>query len=265
MKTYRNSLLPMQEVATGRTRSISRRVAAALAMTLAAGAQANMDAEHLVGYAYDRATDKLIYTEQHTFETEGDELVKHQVDYVDADGKLLAAKTLDYRGHPYAPEFRMDDKRDDYVEGAQYTDEGYRLFRTRDEKSGDKVLTPESDMVADAGFDRYVRDHLEELLGGEQQSFHMAIAGHLTELRFRVRLLDKEPLFGVPAARFRVEPASLLRLIADPIDITYATETGRLLRYVGVTNIRNAQGKRYDARIDFPTNGAPAETETGSP
>ncbi len=237
----------------------------ALAMLIFSGAHASMNVEQLVGYAYDRASDKLIYTEQHTFESEGEELVKHQVDYVAADGTLLAAKTLDYRGHPYAPEFRMDDKRDDYVEGAQYTDAGYRLFRERDQKSADKMLTPESNLVADAGFDRYVRDHLDELLSGEQQSFHMAIAGHLTELRFRVRLLDKKSLFGVPAARFRVEPASLLRLIADPIDITYATETGRLLRYVGVTNIRNAQGNRYDARIDFPTNGAPAETETGSP
>ncbi len=238
----------------------------ALMLLLAsAWASASADAADLVGYAYDRESGKLVYTEQHAFEYENDQLVSHQVDYVAADGDVLAKKSLSYRNHPYAPEFRLDDQRDDYVEGAEYTTEGYRLFRERDSKSGDKVLKRDLNLVADAGFDQYVRDHLDELLSGEQQKFHMAIAGHLTELRFRIQLLDQEPLFGVPAARFRVEPASLLRFIADPIEITYATETGRLLRYVGVTNIRNAEGKRYDARIDFPTNGNPEETAAGSP
>ncbi len=246
----------------------SRRFAGTLAGALlltAFTAPAATEVEKLVGFAYDRSDNRLLYTEQHRFERVDGRLLRHQVDYVAADGALLATKSLDYQANPYAPEFRLEDQRDQYVEGAAYTAQGYRLFRERDAKLRDKLLQTRDERVADAGFDQYVRDHLQELLSGEQHSFHMAIAGHLTELRFRVTLLDRDPLFGVPAARFRVEPASLLRWIADPIDITYATETGRLLRYVGVTNIQNDEGKRYDARIDFPTNGNPAEAATGAP
>ncbi len=255
----------MLNAASTTRRRRHRSVLAAVLLASNFAAVAAIEVEELVGYAYDRSDDRLLYTEQHRFEREQGQLVRHQVDYVAADGALLASKTLDYQTNPYAPEFRLEDQRDQYVEGAAYTKKGYRLFRVRDDKSKDKLLKAGEERVADAGFDQFVRDHLEELLSGEQKEFRMAIAGHLTELRFRATLLDREPLFGVPAARFRIEPASLLRWFADAIDITYATDTGRLLRYVGVTNIRNDEGTSYDARIEFPTNGSPTEAATGAP
>ncbi len=235
-------------------------------LLLAAFAPLVQAATELQGFAYDRRSGELLYTEQHRMAFTEQTLQSHRVRYLDPDGEVFVEKTLDYSRHPYAPDFDLHDLRDGYREGGAVTDEGYRLYRQDREGAPQRDarvrLGPE--LVVDAGFDRYVKAHLPELLEQERGQFRMAVPGHLTSLRFRIRLLDREPLFGLPAVSFRVEPASLLRLFTDHIDITYDSSTGRLLRYVGISNIRDSQGDRHDVRIDFPPEGQhnpPAERQ----
>lgn len=207
------------------------------------------------GKAYDRESGELIYTEQHAFQYEGGNLSTHTVNYVGADGSLWASKSLDYSANAFAPDFRLDDQRDGYVEGGELTDERYRLYRVKDGEDGEKVVEMTEDTVVDAGFDTFVRTNLEALLADEVEKIRLAIPSNLIRLKFRVKKIGEEELFGLRAVQFKVEPASLLRLLADAIYITYDVASGRLLRYEGLTNIRNAKGQRYDARIDFKPEG----------
>lgn len=205
------------------------------------------------GYAYTRDGEQLIYTEQHTFSYDDQgRLTTHAVDYVSAAGDVWAVKSLDYRKNAYAPDFKLEDQRSTYVEGGELLDDEYRLFRVRDDKPGDKTIDMNEATIVDAGFDTYVRANLDALREGKVGTIELAVPSSLIRLKFRIKPLGDEELFGLSATRFRVEPASLLRLIADAIDITYDRASGRLLRYEGLTNIRDAEGKRYDARIDFP-------------
>ncbi len=230
----------------------------------------------IIGKAYDQKTGQFIYTEHHLQMYNDGELVRHHVEYQKPDGSALATKTLDYGNQPFAPAFQLQDWRDGYLEAAEYTDKGYRLKR-RDRKSApasSKLIDPqgELELVSDAGFDRYVQARLPNLMERGLQKFRLAVAGRLASYGFTARLVERTTLFGQQAALIRVELSNLLSLLVDGIDITYALESGHLLRYSGISNIRDDNGVRYDARIDFPPEqrrfnpiGADAEGTPGYP
>ncbi|MGB1582032.1 MAG: hypothetical protein ACPHER_11080, partial [Nevskiales bacterium] len=69
----------------------------------------------ITGFAYERDSDQLIYTENHRVMVDGASLTAHQVVYQTPDGTTLASKTLDYGNHGFAPTFEMTDARDGYV------------------------------------------------------------------------------------------------------------------------------------------------------
>lgn len=226
----------------------------AVLLVMGSAVQADPKQALLTGYAYERGTDKLLYTENHTVMVDGADILDHQTDYRTPDGKTICSKQLNYRDEGFAPAFELRDLRDGYLEGAEYTEQGYRLYSRVDAEAEIKSETvkPAKTLVSDAGFDIYVRARMDSLLAGNIEKFKMAIAAEQTVLSFQARMLEQKELFGRPAILIKVEPSTLLRLLVEPIYLTYDTENGELLRYEGLSNIRNANGKRHDTRIDFP-------------
>lgn len=210
----------------------------------------------VTGEAYDRQTGKLLYTEHHRIAIRNQFPFEHTVVYRHPDGTPLANKTLDYSHASFAPDFQLEDLRDGYIEGGRTTENGYQLIHRKNAATPTERANvsppPNLDLVADAGFDAYVKTHLATLQDGEPRQFRLAVAGQLDSYTFEAHLAETYELFGRPAARIRIQPASLLRLIVAPIDITYDLETTALLRYEGLSNIRDKDGNRYDTRIDFP-------------
>ena len=210
--------------------------------------------EAQVGYAYARDSGVPLYTEHHRFVYRNGALATHRVDYRRADGAPIGTKELDYGEHPYAPDFRMVDLRDGYIEGAEHSAGGYRLYRQLGHRAPleDQVVPQSLDLVADSGFDRYMRAHLQALMENGEGAIRLAVAGRLAAYGFRVQTRERERLFGRDAITLRVQIDSWLSWLVEPIDLTYDADNGRLLRYVGLSNIRSESGERYDARIDFP-------------
>lgn len=208
----------------------------------------------LTGYATDRVTGAPLYSETHRQTFQGDVLVSHHTEYRDPDGTLFATKHLDYRTLPFAPTFRLDDLRNGYHEGAQYADGKYLLYRGTKSDAHEDVadVAPGPDLVADSGFDRYIEAHLSDLLERKQLHLRLAVAGKLTTVRFRVDTLRIDDAHEI---ELRAEPDSLLSFFVAPIHLTYDADSGRLIRYVGISNIRSPSGELYDARIDFPPAG----------
>lgn len=234
--------------------TIIRNSLLAASLLAATAVQAEPKQALLTGYAYARGTDTLLYTENHTVMVDGADILDHQTDYRTPGGKTICSKTLNYRDQGFAPAFELRDLRDGYVEGAEYTDQGYRLFsRSGPDAPIESDTVPLSKtLVSDAGFDLYVRARMDSLLDGNIEKFKMAIAAEQTVLSFQARMLKQKTLFGRPAILIKVEPSTLLRLLVAPIYLTYDIQNGELLRYAGLSNIRNSDGKRYDTRIDFP-------------
>lgn len=125
------------------------------------------------GMARDPDGGNLLYREQHLIERDDDGIRRRLVLYRCADGTAFARKRVDYDTSRFAPDFSLIDARDGYREGLRHEElgrqEGELELGQREVWSG-KVATPtllpvhEGVLVADAGFDEFVRARWSALM-----------------------------------------------------------------------------------------------------
>ncbi|MFM7275646.1 MAG: hypothetical protein ACKO4A_17700 [Gammaproteobacteria bacterium] len=208
--------------------------------------------EQVEGIARPLAGGPELYREQHLFSGRS-----HRIDYIAPDGQRIAEKILDYSCSDTAPAFEQTDLRDGQRSGGAWSAEGYRLERGTESRL---LESPEGELVASSGFDRYVRRHREALRAGETLEFDFALAERLGTLRLRIRREDAAA--GTQA--FRVEAASvLLRPFVPAIRLDY-DEAGRLMRYRGLSNIDGPDGSPLQVEIRYSYSPAPAPALAGS-
>lgn len=209
-----------------------------------------------IGHATELESGRLVYTEHHRIVADGGRYLSHEVTYKNPQGLVIATKTLDYSRSAYAPAFRLDDLRDGYIEGAEYTGQGYRLFYRKshkDDMKADIVEQGDLPLVTDAGFNQFMVANMDRLEGGETLTIDLCVAERQTAYKFRGYKSGEAVIDGHQGVEITTEPNSrLIRLLVDPLKITFDAETRRLLAYEGATNIRRPDGKRYVARILFP-------------
>jgi len=121
-----------------------------------------------------------------------------------------------------------------------------------------------ADLVGDAGFDRFVIDHWQKLLAGETVHFHFLVPSRLDYLGFKVRHLGREQIGGRSAEVFRLALGGLLGLIVSGIDVAYEAESRILLRFEGLSNVRDPEGDNYVARIEFPLDARRVEPDASA-
>lgn len=214
------------------------------------------DGDHrFYGYAYKLGSQEYLYTEVHQQTIANDRWVRGAIRYYDPEGILIAEKTLDYTQDPYIPVFTLDVPGRGYSEAiTAVSEQGIEMSRVSRGK-GERVKTfpRETPMAADSGFHSYLCDHFEALLAGESVDFNFAVAGNLATYRFRARKTGEVTVDGVEAITVRVEPDSLLRLLAPPLDLTYDPATLKLIEYQGLSNLHDpATGRAYNVRIVYP-------------
>jgi hypothetical protein len=169
------------------------------------------------------------------------------------DRRPFARKELAYAQARNAPSFEFEDARSGFAEGlipgsgvpVAYARAGFEESR-RDAAVADPKL------VADAGFDEFVRANWDVLRRGTPLDAPFLVPSLLDSVDFRVRRKSAISVDGAPASVIRLSVAGPLGWFLSDIDVTYRDSDRRLLRYRGVTNIRDAAGKMLTARIDFP-------------
>jgi hypothetical protein len=214
------------------------------------------------GYAYDLESGEPIYTERHLEEIEGGESVRGRVSYVGADGLPIAEKTLDFRA-PLLPNFNLEDTRIGYREGIER--EGQTVVVYKQEPGSDALQTSrvnvEGEVVADAGFDAFIRQHFEEIRAGSRLVFDFVVPSQLKAIRFRVEKVGESRRDGLQLLQVELKPDGfLLRNLVPSIELDYNLDSGQLYEYRGISNVRKPNGKGYQARIVFP----PDERRVGS-
>ncbi len=185
----------------------------------------------VIGQAFERGSDRLLY-EEHHFCNEDTTLC--QVFYLNATGDLFARKDIEYQKAPAAPGLLFQDFRKD--------------LEIRIDPSED------SELVVDAGFDNYVRQRWLELSGGESIRFPFLIAGRDRPLAMRAGP-DKDDDCEESNVCLEIELDSwLLGMIVDPIELTYDRDTRRLLRFQGISNLKDDEGgsQQVDIRYQYP-------------
>lgn len=208
----------------------------------------------VVGTATELEGDKVLYTEHHWIRRVDGQPREHQVRYRNPDGELIATKQVRYPHSPAAPAFTMRDLRHGTVEGGEYADDRYWLFKQEGAQAKRKreAMPLAADLVVDAGFDGFVRQNIEALNRGEQIDFRLGVAGSLRTFDFRARKTGEREQDGRRVIDIRVEPDSMLRWFVDPLELVYSAQPIQLLQYRGRTNIAEPDGdSRYDAVIRF--------------
>jgi hypothetical protein len=214
-----------------------------------APAQARLTAED--GLARDPDNARLLYREAHLIRREGERPVERLVMYRCPSGAAFARKRVDYRDSVLAPAFELVDARG-YREGLRR--EAGRVVLWTGAKPG-KPLKPSASatpLVADAGFDEFLRAHWASLAAGRPQPLAFAVPAYGRSLALKVRSSGVHARDGDRMKRFELRLDGLLGAVAPTIRVEYDVIDKRLRRFHGPTNIRDHRGSQIKAEIDFP-------------
>lgn len=192
---------------------------------------------------------RLLYREAHLIRQDGERPLERLVLYRCPDGTAFARKRVDYRDSVLAPAFELIDARG-HREGLR-RERGRTLVWSGDEAPR-TVAAGAAPLVADAGFDEFLRLRWTELTAGRSQALAFAIPAYGRSLSFKVRSAGLRQEGGDRLQRFELRLDGLLGRIAGAIRVDYDIEDRRLRRFIGPTNLRDGRGEQIEADITFP-------------
>lgn len=229
---------------------------AGLALLLLTGvAEAADRSTATTAQAFDLESGELLYRETHCV---NDDVSEREVFYQDEDGRLLARKLVDYRPGATTPTFEQQNfySGETIRVGLEQGQVKMAIVDTASlEPRSEVVLQPEAGLpvVIDAGFDMFVREHWDELVGGDDRTFQFPFADRegLVELRIGRLGCSYDSLTD---QCFRLDLSNwFLRVLVAPIELGYDSDSRRLTRYRGLSNIGDANGNglTVDLRYDY--------------
>lgn len=198
-----------------------------------------------VGKAYDPDSGELLYTEEHSLERDADGLPQQEtVLYKTPGGDTLAQKDMTY-WRPARPAYRLTVTEPDRTEVVEPEAEGVSVASV---ESAFLDWSDERNYVIDGGFHYFILEHFDTLLEGDSVEFQFLAPTRTRWLGLRLRPVEQTD--GRLLLELNVRNR-LLSLIISDIELTYDTETRRLLRYDGLTNLPRPGGGNYNATIEY--------------
>lgn len=211
---------------------------------------------NFVGEAVSIETGEHVYTERHQVQrTNSGQFLTSRVDYISAEGGVLAEKTLNFSQNVIAPKLRFSDKQNGLTYVSRMVDDELELVvepQAVSDSAGSTIalsIEDEQTIVVDAGFDQYLNMEWDRLLAGEVLGFEFLALSRGKLVRFELSLVS----LSDTRAKFSIRPSSwLVNLLMDPIYLEYALDSRRLLRYQGLSNIPNPnEDENYRVVIDY--------------
>lgn len=199
------------------------------------------------GVAYEHETEKVLYTEKHFIESKE----KHLVTYYEPSGEEFARKTLDYTSGDSAPFFHQYNSRLGEViqvfPGEEDTIKVSYQSSSKAKKAEDEIDTS-ARLVIDAGFDNFIRQNWTPLQQGEKQNFNYLLPTRGATIELELKKVDCDPTLLC----LKISPANpFLGFFAGDIKLEYHTDTRKLLRFVGRSNIADENGKYRNVSISY--------------
>lgn len=220
--------------------------------------------ERRVGEARALDDGRVLYREEHLLARDaGGEPSRRLVIYRCPDGAAFGRKTLSYGGNPFVPSFRMEDARWGYVEALETVDDGVQLSVQRPgaQLETGKIAIEDAALVADAGYDEFVRQRWDQLITGEKVRLDFIVPSRLTYYGFAVQKQREEQVEDGAVKVFSLGLSGFFGMFLPKIEVAYDAETRELRRFVGLTNIRDVEGDNVEARINFPRGAEAVDAE----
>jgi len=183
---------------------------------------------YVIGEAREPNSAEVLYFERHYCSLD---LLQCEIEYKDASGEAITRKTLNYRGSPNNPEV--------FVEA--YRQESEALV----------AVSGADGVVVDAGFDNFVRSHWQELSSGDVVVFPFQALGFDEPFTMRAAMSESEECSARQLCLSVRLDSWLLNWLANPINLVYSTQSRRLLRFEGTSNIRAENGESMDVIIEY--------------
>lgn len=206
------------------------------------------------GDAFEQKKGQKVYSDHHSEFVQNGKHISSNIEYKDPGGKVIGKKTISFVKNTTLPDFKLEDFRDGYLEGAEFKDGKYKLFfrKNSNEPLQEKILDVSGKSVSDGGFDQYVKENWDSLVSGKKLKFRFFAPSQLDSFKFaaeKVKNLDYE---GRPSMVVKMEMDNLfLNIIIPPILITYDLETKRIVYYEGISNVNNSEGKSYFVKLKY--------------
>jgi len=216
-----------------------------------AQAETQPAAQSYAGNVYALDDHRLLFREVHYLNASATD--QRIVIYQCPDGSVFARKHVRAGGDAQTPDFQLDDARLGYREGVRQGGKGREVFvrRSADQAENVQPLPSEKNSVIDAGFDTFVQRHWQELQHGDSVSIPFLVPSRMRFFEFKVKRIS-EPSVGHGEMLIRLALDSWYSFALPHIDVSYDIATRQLLRFEGLLNIRGADGKNINARVEFP-------------
>lgn len=223
----------------------------------AAAEAAQAQDEHYAGIAYAASGGKTLYREEHWVYQEGGaarRLVLYrcpQPPYAPFARKRVEVPP---GSSPYAPDFDLIDARTGYREGVRQVDGARQVYVQESGGAAMKTapLPARAGAVIDAGFDAYVLGNWDLLAGKGDAAVPFLVPSRLDYLNLSLGGATAVQVDGHDALRLRMKLDAWYGFAAPSLDIFYSMSGRRLLRFQGISNIRDEAGNSQSVRIDFP-------------
>ncbi|MGR6872351.1 hypothetical protein ACU6U9_08600 [Pseudomonas sp. HK3] len=206
------------------------------------------------GVAYDVESKAVLYTERHdVFLNKQNQYEATSVVYVDAQDQVFAKKSLDFTHNLMTPLVYFEDSRVGTLVEVTKQADGIKVRYQSESDAANAVIEQVPMMVVDAGFDQMLIQHWDTLLDNKELDFEFLAPTRAQLIDFSLTPVSQ----GDSTITFSLAPSNfLLRLLVDPIKLTYDKSTKRILVYEGLTNIEEIKkgkptGDYYVARIEY--------------
>jgi len=240
-------------------------LAAGVATILAQTAAADDDSYvSYSGTATTQHTGQFLYHENHVLQYRDGKMTGRVVLYTCRDGTAFARKTVSYID-PLSPDFLLEDASNGMREGIRAASVAREVFFRSDRGAAEKssALPQVTGLVADTGFDAFVRANWDSLLAGHAVGMHFLVPSRLAELGFNVQHIGSARAEGVAMEVFRLKVSGVIGWVAPSIDVSYSAVDRTLVRYVGLSDLRDPSNSNFQADIVFrPADRAVGDEQT---
>ena len=192
----------------------------------------------------------LEYSEYHTVTYIDGKVSESQTIYYDANQNKIGELVSEYSFGSQFGSYDFLDRRAQYQDGAKVGLDRIWLFRKQSPEAPleDKYLVKEDNQIVGQGFHQFIVHNLELIAQGQIFQVLMVLPSRLDQYEFRIskQKIEDDTIF------IRLEVDNwLLRLFAPHIDVEYDLRTRHLLRYKGVSNLEDIQGKHKEVTITY--------------
>ncbi|MBK8398567.1 MAG: hypothetical protein IPL26_25395 [Leptospiraceae bacterium] len=209
------------------------------------------------GEAFDLKSGKRLYYDHHEEFYENGKHLYSQIEYKDVNGKVFAKKKIVFQKNPVRADFKLEDFRDGYIEGASVIGNSIKFIyrKNNQEEIKEGTISIPNNAVIDGGFDYFVRENWDTILAGNKKVLNLCAPSQMDCFGFVIVKTKEGKYKNTDAVFMKVQINNVVvAAFLNPILLVYEKDTKKLLQYDGISNINNEDGKSHVVRITYNNN-----------